>query len=298
MDQTSDREKRSEHRTVRGAGQNESHRTESFGKNPEKDKETGRSPEKRCASRSSSSEKTSADGESVRNRRSRDTSGTSENQCTNQKTINSKTLDKDSMNKQSVVVESVPETQKQSRKTPDRSRDSSGTRGSWTAGEGWTSENQDSAEEPFGPEKIISEPSPEERPLKRRETHENGSGPEKKRRRGEATAAQELNVQQGETSAPQLKDSQSPGQAAAPQVPCQGGTSHLLAAPEPLGGSGSVGTLLTADFSCFRNHPLLPLSARGCTGLKLQGALQSIRNQPSLSVGPTDLLPLGVETNW
>lgn len=230
MDQTSGREKRSEHRTRRRAGQNESNRTKSFSKIPEKDKETGRSPEKRCASRSSSSEKTSADGELVRNRRSGDTSGTSENQCTNQKATSSKTLDKDSMNKQSTEVESVPETQKQSRKTPDRSRDSSGTRGGWIAAEGWTLENQDSAEEPSGPAKIISEPSPEERPLKRREAQENGSGPEKKRRgestSDEAAAAQELNLQQGETSAPQLKDSQSPGQAPGEQVPCQGGTCH------------------------------------------------------------------------
>lgn len=237
MDQTSGREKRSAHRTGRRAGHNESNRTESFRKIPEKDKETGRSPEKRCASRSSSSEKTSADGESVRNRRSGDTLGTSENQCTNQKATSSKTLDKDSMNKQTTEVESVPETQKQCRKTPDRSGDSSGTRGGWIAAEEWTLENQDSAEEPSGPEKIISEPSPEERPLKRRDTQENGSGPEKKKRRGESTSdeaatAQELSVQQGETSAPQLKDSQSPGQAAAPQapgeqVPCQGGTSQI-----------------------------------------------------------------------
>lgn len=280
MDHTSGSEKRSEHRTGRRLGQNESNRAESFRKIPEKDKETGRSPEKSCASRSSSSEKTSADGESVRNRRSGDTSGTSENQCTNQKATSSKTLDKDSMNKQTTEVESVPETQK----TPDRSRDSSGTRGGWIAAEEWSLENQDSAEGP-------SEPSPEERLLKRREA-ENSSGPEKKKRRGEstndeATAAQELNVQQGETSAPQLKDSQSPGQAATPQapgeqVPCRGGTSHQR----------SGGTLLTADFSCFRKHLLLPLSTQGCTGLNLQGALQSIRNQPSLSVGPTDSLPL------
>lgn len=224
MDQTSGRGKRSKHRTGRRAGRNESNRTESFRKIPEKAKETGRSPEKRCASRGSSSEKTSADGESVRNRRSGDTSGTSENQRTNRKTTNSKTLDKNSMNKQTTEVESVPETQKESRKTPDRSRYSSGTRCSWIAAEGWTSENQDSAEEPSGPEMIISALSPEERPLKRRETHENGSGLEKKRRRedstsDEAAAAQELNVQQGEISTPQLKDSQSPGQAAAPQAP-------------------------------------------------------------------------------
>lgn len=172
----------------------------------------------------------------MRNRRSEDTAGTSENQCTNQKTTNSKTLDKDSMNEQTTEVESVPETQKQSRKTPDRSRHSSRTRCGWIAAEEWTSENQDSAEEPSGPEIIISAPRPEERPLKRRETHESGSGLEKKKRREESTsdeaaAAQELNVQQGETSAPQLKDSQRPGQAAAPQapggqVPCKGGTSH------------------------------------------------------------------------
>lgn len=235
MDQTSGRGKRSEHRTGRRAGQNESNRTESSRKILEKAKKTGRYPEQRCASSSSSSEKTSADGESVRNRRSGDTSGTSENQCTNQKTTNSKTLDKDSMNKQTTEVESVPETQKQTRKTPDRSRNSSGTRCGWIAAEEWTSENQDS-EEPSGPEMMISVPSPEEWPLKRRETRENGSGPEKKKRREESTsdeaaAAQELNVQQGETSAPQQKESQSPGQAAAPQapggqVPCKGGTRH------------------------------------------------------------------------
>lgn len=236
MDQTCGRGKRSKHRTGRRAGQNQSNRTEPFRKIPEKAKETGRSPEKRCASRSSSTEKTSADGESVRNRRLGDTSGTSENQCTNQKTTNSKTLDKVSMNKQTTEVESVPETQKQSRETPDRSRDSYGTRSGWISAEGWTSENRDSAEEPSGPEMIVSAPSPEERPLKRRETRKNGSGPEKKKRReeltsDEATAAHEPNIQQGETSVPQLKHSQSPGQAAAPQapggqVPHKGGTSH------------------------------------------------------------------------